>query len=208
MRAALAIVCLSLSSIGFAGGTSLRLDAGRGENDLYGRGNSHTELAAVAIGQTFVGGLGGEIGYRRFGNFERGYTESDVSYRDRLELSAWEAGAFYRHLFNQAKPGFYLEARLGVAFTDVKGVASRIGRRTVAADNGLRTVLINSNDNSLYAGLGAGYRISDEIDLGLDFTRYEIESTITSISPSSGNIIPTPVDQAVRTLTLKLTWNF
>lgn len=209
MRAAFALICLSISSIGFAEGTSLRLDMGSGSNDLFGRGNSDTELAGIAIGQNFVGGLGGEIGYRRFADFERGYTESNVSYRDRLELSVWEAGAFYRHVFDQAAPGFYLEARLGVAFTEGQGRANRVTAiRPVQLDTGLRTVTFERTDNNLYAGLGAGYRITSQIDLGLDYTRYEIESITSSQSASSGNIIPRPVDEAVRAVTLKLTWNF
>ena len=209
MRAAFALICLSISSIGFAEGTSLRLDVGSGSSDLFGRGNSHTELAGIAIGQTFLGGLGGEIGYSRFADFERGYTESNVSYRDRLELSVWEAGAFYRHEFNQAAPGFYLEARLGVAFTDLEGVASRVATmRPVAADNGLRTATLDDNDNNVYFGLGAGYRIAPQLDLGLDFTRYKIQSITTSISRSRGNLIITPEDEHVRAVTLKLTWNF
>lgn len=81
-----------------------------------------------------------------------------------FEADGWYAGVRAKVPFYEGDRGFYARARAGILWWDATGRA-RAG-----------TVLVRFDDsgNDPYFGIGAGYDLSSNFGVGLDYDRYQI----------------------------------
>jgi hypothetical protein len=81
-----------------------------------------------------------------------------------FEADGWYAGVRAKVPFYEGDRGFYARARAGILWWDATGRA-RAG-----------TVLVRFDDsgNDPYFGIGAGYDLSSNFGVGLDYDRYKI----------------------------------
>lgn len=107
--------------------------------------------------------LGVEVGYNDLGNIEaHNIFNSDEVYDDaRSELHGWTAGVNGRI---NVTPDWYVSARTGVYGWEGHGLSSNENPLSLDVDN-----------TDWYGGLGAGYNISRDLSVGVNYDYYHAE---------------------------------
>jgi len=135
-------------------------------------GNSHSDIDgltkrndtgySVNAGYRWNDTWGVEAGYVDLGKPEaRGYPIGYQSYNLKLNVSGWTLGVNGKYKFNDR---WYVSARLGAFFSTSK--------LTVDGYPGD----VNAHDTNVYVGFGAGYNITRNLGIGINFDRYEAKA--------------------------------
>ncbi len=167
----------SRAALAFAIALTFVTAAAQAREGLYVRGevgrtdvderniNDSSSLVGVDIGWRFTENFGAELGFRDLGSFA-----GTVGVPTELNADALTVALSGRtHFHPDVAQGFYLEGRFGIANFDVKGKEIF----------GTATRPFTANGSRPFFSLGAGYDMTEDFSMAVNYSRYQAEQIFT-----------------------------
>ena len=160
-----AVIALSLATAAQAReGLYVRGEVGRSDVDEPNIKDSST-LLGVDIGWRFTENFGAELGFRDLGSFS-----GTAAVPTKLNADAFTIALSGRtNLHPDVAQGFYLEGRFGLANFDVEG--QEVFATTTPARN--------ASGTRPFFSLGAGYDMTQDFSMAVNYSRYQAEKIFT-----------------------------
>ena len=169
------LLSVSLGLLLLAAPLASRAAVETGNGDLFVNasvGNSHSDIHGLTkqndtgygfnFGYRWNDTWGLEAGYVDLGKPEaKGYPVDNSTYNLKLHVTGWTLGVNGKFNFAQH---WFVSARMGAFFSN-----SKLTVEGYKSD-------ISANDTNLYVGVGAGYNISRNLSIGVNFDRYEAKA--------------------------------
>ena len=134
--------------------------------------NDSSSLVGIDIGWRFTENFGAELGFRDLGSFSGTLTTPTELNADALTIALSGRSNFHP----DAAQGFYLEGRFGIATFDVKG-------KEIFAN---ATRPFTANGSRPFFSVGAGYDMTENFGMAVNYSRYQAEQIFTgSVSSAS-----------------------